>query len=1319
MDNPCQSKRRLRHGEYTVGWLTAILSEQNAARIMLDERHEQLPTNENDDNTYILGRVGKHNVVIARPAQYGTNSAANTAANMIRTFQSLRFVLMVGIGGGAPGPPVSENSQDEDIRLGDIVVGFPKDFHSGVLQYDMGKLESHRRFTIRSHLNKPPKALLTAVGTLQSEHDYEEGEMAQYLRNALEYMHSKRTKKLKAYHFPGRDKDLLFKADYNHKDKTMDCSTCDLNQTERRIDRETDDPVVHYGLIASGNTVMKSAQQRDELRDRDKVICFEMEAAGLVDNFPCLVIRGICDYSDDHKNDLWQPYAALASAAYAKDLLRVIQLKEVENTKAIAEVVQGLTERIEMTQQKKQHSEILRWLSPLEPQKRHQDMRSIRVPGTGEWLLEETRFQDWFTGRYEHRVLCCSGIPGAGKSVLASLVIDHITKLSEDSEPRFGLAFVYCDYWSHAVQTPTNLTASLLRQLLQILPSFPQEVLHTYERTFREHRQLEQGDVDSMLLHACQQFDSVYICVDALDELEVQYKEAFLASLRKLIPSIQLFITGRPHIPVVVDQYFPGALKITIEAKGSDIETFVASKIGEDSARDEYLMDEKLKAEILEKIGRASQNMFLLPALQIQMILDERTKADRRSALDKLPEELSDAFDNTMDRIKRQSRAYSGLALKILMWVHLAQRPLHIDELFDALAVKIGDKALNTDNFPSQQSWLDCCLGLVVMDEETSTFRLVHFSFGEYLQAQGDSSYFQDGHDRIAKTCLTYLCFDRVATPQTADTKLVTRLDTKQLLADFPFLDYAACQWGHHLREAKNLSEESRHLSVAYLLQPQSGLRSSLVFLYKFLGTHSPSLQDQERFSENFSGLHIAAYFGVPAEVFRRLIHGKSGVIDSKDLYGNRTPLSYAAEAGHVEMVQLLINTNQVSIDGGGTTRTPLSYALEGRHAEVIRLLIGANKGLNSLDADSQTALHFAADAGKTETIRSTTSVGRVDLNSGDANSRTVLSGAVGQRYPDVTGFPIDKSPAHADLRDETGQTPLIHAAAKGDAEALKLLLNTSGVDINHKDQFGRTAISLAAAGGHLKAIELLLGVKEVDLNLESWATGEMPLSCAVKSGHIGAVKLLIETGRIHLNSKCSYSGRTALSYAAEGGYMEIVKLLVETGQADANSKDKYHQTPISYAAQEGYIDIVKFFIETGQVDISAEDVFHQTLLSYAAQEGHIEIAKLLIETGRIDVHSKCSHNNRTALSYAAGGGHTEIVRLLINEGRVDTGEEDRYHRTPLSYAAEGGHIEVVKHLIGTGQLNAGKKDKYDWTPLSYAVDRGHTEVIKLLSNMF
>jgi nucleoside phosphorylase len=200
----------------------------------------------------------------------------------------------------------------------------------------MGKWKGDEKFHIESHLNKPPKILLKAVELLQSDHDFGEGEMKQYIDEVAKK--STKLLALKDYQFPGRDQDQLFKANYHHT-KGEDCSTCDVEGTERRLRRESDDPVVHYGLIASGNAVMRSAQRRDELRDAWNVSCFEMEAAGLMDDFPCVVIRGICDYSDNHKHKIWQPYSAVVAAAYAKDLLRVLQPWEVENTEAAVKVI--------------------------------------------------------------------------------------------------------------------------------------------------------------------------------------------------------------------------------------------------------------------------------------------------------------------------------------------------------------------------------------------------------------------------------------------------------------------------------------------------------------------------------------------------------------------------------------------------------------------------------------------------------------------------------------------------------------------------------------------------------------------------------------------------------------------------------------------------------------------------------------------------------------------------------------------------------------------------------------------------------------------
>ncbi|KAL6409962.1 WD repeat-containing protein [Ilyonectria robusta] len=123
------------YDDCTVGWICAIRTEYVAAQEFLDEEHEALEfVSPNDTNDYTLGRLGKHNVVIAvlPDGEYGTSSAASVATNMLHSFPNVRIGLMVGIGGGAP-------SEKHDIRLGDIVVSAPRDGEGGVFQYDFGK----------------------------------------------------------------------------------------------------------------------------------------------------------------------------------------------------------------------------------------------------------------------------------------------------------------------------------------------------------------------------------------------------------------------------------------------------------------------------------------------------------------------------------------------------------------------------------------------------------------------------------------------------------------------------------------------------------------------------------------------------------------------------------------------------------------------------------------------------------------------------------------------------------------------------------------------------------------------------------------------------------------------------------------------------------------------------------------------------------------------------------------------------------------------------------------------------------------------------
>ncbi|KAE8397202.1 purine and uridine phosphorylase [Aspergillus pseudonomiae] len=299
--------------DYTVAWICALPLEMAAAKAMLDKVHPPLPQPKTDHNVYTLGRVSSHNVVVAPlpSGVYGTISASTVVSHMVSTYPNIRFGLMVGIGGGVP-------SESADIRLGDIVISKPTATSTGVIQYDYGKTLRDGRFQHTGSLNKPPPVLLKAMSQLESDSTIGKRLISDSLFDVL----SKREGMKEQFSRP-KD-DWLFRPTYSHENSENDCSACDRTQLVNRPERRTEDPYFHYGLIASGDQVMKDAKARDSIaRDLD-ILCFEMEAAGLMDELPSLAIRGICDYCDSHKNKQWQGYAALAAAAYAKALLSVV-----------------------------------------------------------------------------------------------------------------------------------------------------------------------------------------------------------------------------------------------------------------------------------------------------------------------------------------------------------------------------------------------------------------------------------------------------------------------------------------------------------------------------------------------------------------------------------------------------------------------------------------------------------------------------------------------------------------------------------------------------------------------------------------------------------------------------------------------------------------------------------------------------------------------------------------------------------------------------------------------------------------------------------
>jgi nucleoside phosphorylase len=312
--------------QYSIGWIAPLPLELTAAKAMLDEDHGDIHVG---GYIYHGGRIGNHNVVMAVQPKMGTDAASDLAARVRAAFRNIEYFVVVGIGGGVPsyGPAGAQHH----IVFGDVVVSYPKGSYGGVVRYDFGAWTAKDQLEFRGHTNSPPDSLLAAVNALQTMHLMKCGtKIPAYLQEMRLNIHIDERKR---FEDQGAAYDRLFQKDYLHPKEFAkeDCETCcELLESELRqhrgngAERQQDTPNIHYGNIASSNQLQISAAKRDQLHKEYGVICFEMEGAGVISNHPCLVIRGICDYSDSHKNKRWQPYAAATAAAYTKELLGIL-----------------------------------------------------------------------------------------------------------------------------------------------------------------------------------------------------------------------------------------------------------------------------------------------------------------------------------------------------------------------------------------------------------------------------------------------------------------------------------------------------------------------------------------------------------------------------------------------------------------------------------------------------------------------------------------------------------------------------------------------------------------------------------------------------------------------------------------------------------------------------------------------------------------------------------------------------------------------------------------------------------------------------------
>ncbi|KAI4852903.1 Pfs, NACHT and ankyrin domain protein [Aureobasidium sp. EXF-8845] len=1245
--------KSLDRGElYTVGWIAALSNELAAALAMLDERHgkpNDFKKPFSDKNSYHWGRIGDHNIVIASLAAgiYGTTSAATTAMHMLSSFPNIKVGLMVGIGAGIARP-----KQERDIRLGDIAVSLPRGQSGGVIQYDLGKSrvsggQGHATQTFErvGFLNSPPEALLKALTTLRAQVRLEGSKVSSLLEDMLKRYPQMAEDELDepGYVYQGQENDTLFEASYIHASDTG-CEDCDSTRIVPRAARRNPDvPRVHYGVIASGNKLIKDAVERDLILKEvgQDCICLEMEAAGLTNSFPCLVIRGICDYADSHKSDEWQEYAAATAAAYAKEFLGFVEEQDLAQTTRAVDLLQNISnsiikiastvkdtgEDVQNLRRSHHENEIRDWLSAAEPSTNYVNALEKRHKGSGTWFTGGKAFADW--KNRSKSFLWLHGVPGCGKTVLSSTIIEHLSNITT---PDQVLLYFYFDFNATNKQTLENMLRSLISQLYQQQPDAQGPLDQLRESTRGGSQNLSKQSLSGVLLAMLSKVNNVSIVLDALDESST--RNDVLAWLWGVLAAEcfagRILITARREADIEsgLQRWILPDQSISIQGDdvNDDISAYVVHRVRNSEELERWHNMPEVQHEIEKELVENADGMFRWVACQIDALKDCLDYPRLRQALRNLPKTLDETYSRILESIPREHSAQAATILNLLVWSNGEYR---IDQLVDAIAIDLDkDPAFDPKNrMPVPRDLLKLCSGLVTVYQcplgehsGNDVVYLAHFSVKEYLVSNHVSKAFRSLIDEpvaksyLARLCLKYLvCVSHIVSE---DSQLI--LDAWDQAAQFPMTIYSVYLW----------TDLSRELEYG-----DDGLFNMVM---------------------NFFTIEHNAFC-----LFREILED-----------GDHLPLYYAAQEGLGRaIIHLLDHGADINANGGEA----LQAALERARTTILHLLLDKGADVNAGDGQ---ALLTASRSGNDSAVGLLLDCG-ADINAGDGQALCAASA----RSRDTTFQLLLDSGADVNAGD--GRV-LLTASRSGNDVAVELLLKR-GVSPNAQSQSTPTALQEALRCGYTQLVRRLLEdvggrAKQLETNM-------------VKSYH-KIIRLLVDKG-----ADTNVPGGEWFDTLCAGRWSaDIVQRVLEKNAFLSANHLLSAMLDVDPQAERIVSVMVPYL--TRKVAVQEHSFYRMNLLHFAAICGSEIVTQRCLDL-EVDIHARDEHG-KTALHLAAiSGRNLAVVKMLIQVGS-DIDARCRNHKTPLYYAQHRAYsasneanteiitslCDIIEHLSDVAQKN-------------------------------